>query len=167
MPHRGIGGTEQKPGNAVGQDAVLFLRHRHVEGAQPRLHMNDRDQQLGCGDRARQGGVGVPVYHQVIRLLLQQDVLDPHHHGRGLLRMAPRSDAEVIVRPGNLQLFEKDIRHIAVVMLAGMHQQLLIFPPQRPGHRRRLRYPGPPVCRGEGRGLRIGGAVRTGPGPAA
>ena len=86
--HRHVGGAEKEAGNPVGQDPVEFLRHRHVEGTQPRFHMDDRDEDFGGGQGPCQGGIGVPVNHQVVRLLLEQDVFDPHHHGRRLLRMA-------------------------------------------------------------------------------
>jgi len=50
--------------------------------------------------------------------VLQQHRLEGQHDARRLLRLAARPHAQVDVRPGQLEIIEKHLRHIVVVMLA-------------------------------------------------
>jgi len=42
---------------------------------------------------------------------------------------------KVVVRPGNIQLVKEDIRHLRVIMLPGMDEDLLVLLPELPGER--------------------------------
>ena len=52
--------------------------------------------------------------------------------------MAPGSDAEVAVRRRDAQLFEEGLGHLAIVVLAGMDQDLAGVPADGAAERRRL-----------------------------
>ena len=69
----GIGaGAQQEIGEAIGDDAVDLLGHRHVEGPQPRLDVSDRHAELARRDRGSQCGVHVAVHDDHLGLGAEQ-----------------------------------------------------------------------------------------------
>jgi len=56
--------------------------------------------------------------------MLEDDRFKAAHDLGGLLRMTARTHAEIRIRLGNFQLSKEYVRHIPVVMLAGMNQYL-------------------------------------------
>jgi len=70
--------------------------------------------------------------------VLQQDRLQGAEHLAGLDAMCPAADLQVDVLVGQLQLPEECGAHGVVVVLPGVHQDLVMFWPQLPAHRRCL-----------------------------
>ena len=58
---RSVVGAEQEPGEAVGLDPVVLLRHREVAASQPGLDVRERDRRIRCGLRAGERRVRVAV----------------------------------------------------------------------------------------------------------
>ena len=50
--------------------------------------------------------------------------------------MRSRANTEVYIGCGQLKAVEESSRHLVVIMLAGMHQDLLVLCAQLPAHRR-------------------------------
>jgi hypothetical protein len=74
--------------------------------------------------RPRQRGIGIPEYDAPVRSLPQQNLFDLDQHPPGLFGMAAAADPQVDIRFGDAKLIEKDLRHVVVIVLAGMHQDL-------------------------------------------
>jgi hypothetical protein len=122
----GVGaGNEEQTRQAVSDKAVDFLRHRQVEAAQPSLHMGDSDTHFGRNQSGCECGVHIAVDDHQIWLVLNEEILQCSHDGGSLVAVAARADAEIDVRARQLQLTEEHFRHLVVVVLAGMNQQLV------------------------------------------
>jgi hypothetical protein len=115
---------EQELRELVGDDPVDLLRHRTVERAEARLHVADREQKLACGQRGGHGRVHVARHEHDVRLGLQQDRLEPLHDRGRLLRVRPGPDAERIFRLPHAELLDEDLGHLAVVVLAGVDEDV-------------------------------------------
>ena len=53
--------------NMINNDAVDFLGHGTIAGAQAGLDMGDRDVELGCSKRACECGIGIAIDQQASR----------------------------------------------------------------------------------------------------
>ena len=111
----------------VGTEPVDLLGHRHVPRAQPGLHMGDPDPQLLGGDGAGHGRVDVADHDDQIGRFPQADLFELHHDPRRLLGVGAAADLQIDVRLGHAEIDEKGLTHLFVVMLPGMHQQMLDF----------------------------------------
>ena len=139
--------AQQEIGEAVGDDPVDLLRHRHVEGAQSGFDVCDRDAELARGDGCGEGGVDVAVDDDQLGTSGQHLGFEAHEERCGLLSVASRADTEVDVGPRQVELAEEHLRHAVVVVLARVHQAL----------------PGTASGQGSDHGSRLG-EVGTGPG---
>ena len=130
---------EQQLRHLVGDHAVQLLGHRAVEAAEARLDVPHGDQQLGGHDRPGHRRVDVAGDQHDVRRRLEQHRFQPLHHTRGLLRVRSRADVEVVVGLPHAQLVQEHLRHRVVVVLAGMHDELLelVRPPRKLGDDRR------------------------------
>src|SRR5438477_3831307 len=86
--------------------------------------MCDRDVQLSTNQGCGQGGIDVAVHNYRSRLMLQYVLFEPLHDDCSLLRMGSGANRQVFGWIANSQLLEKNIRHVEVVVLAGMHKDL-------------------------------------------
>ena len=109
----------------VGEHAVVLLGHPPVERAQPGLEVGDRQVQLHRGEGAGQRRVGVAVDQHPVGALLVEHGVERGEHGAGLHAVAARADAEVDVRVRDAQVGEEDVGHARVVVLAGVHDDVL------------------------------------------
>jgi hypothetical protein len=137
---------EEVLGEAVGDDPVGLLGHRHVEAAQAGLDVGEGDLHLHRGQGRRQGRVDVAGDDHQVRPLLQQDRLQALHRARGLHRVTGRSDLEHVVGGGHAELLEEDLRHQPVVVLAGVDDRVAALRQARAqggDHRCRLHEVGP------------------------
>ena len=116
--------SKQQIGELVGDQPVDLFRHGAVEGTQSRFHVSHPDQQFGADQRRSNGGVDIAVDQHQVGLAFQDDRFKPGHDLRGLAGMASRTDSQVDIRRGNFQLLKEHIRHVGVVMLAGVNQGL-------------------------------------------
>ena len=119
----------------IGQHSVELLWHRAVERAHARLDVADRDAALGGGERTGERRVGVAVDEHHVGLELGQYRLQRSQHPRGLLGVRARAGAQLAIRRGNAELVEEDLRQLVVVVLARVHDQLLVVLAQEPRHR--------------------------------
>lgn len=136
-----VGGAQQQGGNAVGEDAVDFLGHAHVERAQAGLDMRHRDVQLGRRQGAGKRGVGVAVDQHPVGFFVEQDLLDALEHASGHGAMGASGNLQVVFGCRNFQLVEKHLGHVRVVVLTGMHHDFFESAGMLeylPGDRRRL-----------------------------
>jgi hypothetical protein len=116
---------EQHVRELVGDDPVDLLGHAAVEAPEPRLEVGDRQAHLGRDERHRQRRVHVARNDDQVGPLLLEDRLDPLHHARRLNGVTPGSDAEHVVRRGDAELLEEDVRHHPVVVLTGVDEEML------------------------------------------
>ncbi len=103
--------------------------------------MGDRDVELHRRERARERRVDVTGDDDEVGLPLEQDSFDPDERPRRLLRVGAGADAEEDVRLRQVELGEEDVRHVGVVVLAGVDEVELDLGgelTERAVHRRRL-----------------------------
>lgn len=118
-------GGEQPARDAVGEDAVDLLGHGHVEAAQPGFDMRHGDVQLGGGQRAGQGGIGVAIDQHGIGALVLQHFFDLDQHAPGHGAVAAAVNVQKVVGLFHAQLGKEDVGHVGVKVLAGVHQHFL------------------------------------------
>ncbi len=116
------GGAEQR-GQGIGRPAVDLLRHQAVLGAEAGLDVHHRDPQLGRGQRATQGRVGVSDHHGHAGLVLPEQRLQPSHDAGGLVGVAPGPDLEEQVGRSHPQLLVEQGVERVVVVLSGVDRQ--------------------------------------------
>ncbi len=153
-------GDEKIIADRVGYHAVDLFRHLQVPAPQPGLHVGDPDQHFLGHDAAGQGGVDIPDHHHQIRLLLPADLLEGDHDLCRLHRVAAGTGIKKKVRPGQLQVVEKRLGHLVVIVLPGVDDQTLkaVHLPGRvknrgdlhkirpgPGHQQYLHHPPPKI----------------------
>jgi hypothetical protein len=115
----------QHVGEDVGDEPVQLLGHRPVAAPQARLEMDDGDSELASDHRAGRGRVDVADDDDPVGPVGERHLLIGDHHPAGLLGMAARADSEMVVGLRQLQVGEEGVRHVHVVMLAGMDQHRL------------------------------------------
>ena len=86
--------------------------------------MRDRNVQLGGGQRPGKGRIGVAVDQKDIRLFGNQRVLNGGELLTGHVSMRTAAEVKPVFRRGKTQLAEEYIRHVVVVVLAGVQQHL-------------------------------------------
>jgi hypothetical protein len=129
VAHGLLGRGQQQVGAVVGEDAVVLLRHAPVEGAQAGLQVGDRQVHLHGGQRAGDGGVGVAVDEHPVGLLAVQHRVERREHRAGLHAVAAGADAEVDVGVRDAEAGEEDVGEVRVVMLPGVHDDVLVLSP--------------------------------------
>ena len=87
--------------------------------------MPDAPAELRRHQRRGESGVHVAVHQHQVGAELGQDRLEPLHHGRRLLGVRARAHPEVVVGRGNPQVLEEEVRHVRVVVLTGVHDDVL------------------------------------------
>jgi hypothetical protein len=117
-------GREQEVGQLVRQKAINLLWHAAIEGAQTCLYVADSRRQFRAAQSRRNRGIYMAVDQNDVRLALVQDGLESGHDVGSLTRVPTRAHFKVHIRCRHLPLFEEDVRHVGVVVLASMHQGL-------------------------------------------
>ena len=87
--------------------------------------MDHRHVDFGGGHGTGQGGVGVAIQHNGIGLFIQKNLLDAFDHLGGLYAMAGGTYVKVVVGARYAQLVKEDLRHVAVVVLTGVYDDLM------------------------------------------
>ncbi len=132
---RALVGAEKELRQPVGLDPVSLLRHREVAAAEARLDVRERQSQPGGRECACERGVGVAVDEHPVGPLGGQALRDrrPHQVRIGRAEVEP---VAWLVEP---EFLEEDLRELAIVVLAGVHDDLLETAlPKGDGGRRRL-----------------------------
>ena len=146
---RGRRGAEQQVGEVVGEHAIELLGHRAIEGAHARLHMGDRHARLGRGQAAGQRRVRVPVDEDDVGALRGDERPQRGEHARRLLGVRAAVDAELALGARDAELGDEDRRQLVVVVLAGVHEQLVVLGAQQARDGSRLDELGPVSDDGE------------------
>ncbi len=117
-------GSQQEVGELIGDKAVEFLRHRPVIRPQTSFNMSHLDPQLRgdqCGSDCR---VHITIDHDPVRTTLEHGSFEADHDLRRLCRVRSGTDFEADIRPGDVELFEEDVRQIGVVVLPCVDESL-------------------------------------------
>ena len=88
------------------------------------LDMRNGDLKLSRRQCSGQRRVRVSIDHRDRRILGAKNGLELRHHPPGLSAMGTRPDAQVIIRGLNPKLAEEDVRHLFIVMLSRVNQNL-------------------------------------------
>ena len=115
---------EAEIGQLVGEQTVDLLGHVAVAAAQAGLHVSHGDAELGGAEGGAERRVHVADHHHQIGTLRLEHRLETQQHLCGLLRMAARADAKVVVGLRQAELAEEDVAHVRVVVLPGVHERL-------------------------------------------
>ena len=94
--------------------------------------MHDRDLRLRRRQGARERRVGVAVHQHRVGPTSASSGSSAPQHARGLRGVRAAADLQLAVGLGETELGEEDLRERLVVVLAGVHQHLLVLLPQRP-----------------------------------
>src|SRR6266436_3056935 len=127
---------EEIVGNGICHNTIDLFRHSPVEAPQSRFNMRKLGNKVVCtfispapclfGDqRTRRRGIHIPYYKHEVRLLIQNHTFKPLHNPSSLSGMRSRANSQAEVRLRKLQIIKKRIRHVAVVMLAGMDEDMV------------------------------------------
>ena len=119
----------------IHEHPVQLLRHRAVERAHARLDVHHRQARLRAREPAGERRVGIAVdEHRVWRELVDER-LDRGEHARGLRAVRAARDPQFVVGLRESQLLEEHARERVRVVLAGVHQDLLVPLAQQAGDR--------------------------------
>lgn len=121
----GFSGREKEQRDVVGEDAIDFLGHAAIEGAETGFDMGDGNVEFYGGEGSGESGIGVAIDEDEIGLVLREDLLDGFEHFAGLGAVGAGTDAEIVIGRGDLQLFEENAGHVVVVMLARVDEDFL------------------------------------------
>ena len=134
------GWREEQVRQPVGDDAVDLLRHRPVAAPEARLDVRDLEAELGGDERGCDRGVDVAVDEHHGGRGAEAHLLKALHDQRGLRRMRARADLEVVIGTGDAELPEEAVRHLRVVVLAGVDDDVADSGPARGGPRERGQF---------------------------
>ena len=83
--------TAQYRRNMIRQDTVNLLRHCLIETSQSGLHVDNRDMQFAGSQSSCQSGIRISIHQNIIRLVVNQNLLNVHKHlpGHGSMGMIP------------------------------------------------------------------------------
>ena len=116
-------GDEQPVADRIGEDAIDLFGHRAIEAAQASLDVRDRNAELDRGQGARQRRVHVADDEDDVRFLPLEHWLEAFHNFGRLHGVRTGADFQILVRGWDLQLGEKTLRHLFVVVLAGVDEE--------------------------------------------
>ena len=77
------------------------------------------------GDGTGAGGIDVPDDHDPVGMPLFHDLLELDHGPAHLFGVGAGTDAQVHVRRGDAEFREEGFGHFPVIVLAGMHEEVL------------------------------------------
>src|SRR5262249_16376091 len=120
-----FGGRKKNLAELICDDSILLFRLRNLAAAATSLDMRKRDIQSGGEQRPGEGGIGIAIDEDPIRVDGAQDGFDTRHHPCELRTCRAGTDSEIEIRCGNLHLIEKDAGDVAVVVLTGMKNLVL------------------------------------------
>ena len=101
--------------------------------------MGQRLVDLDRRDSCRQGGVGVAIRENPVGTVREEGVLQSSEHGAGLIAVRAAADGQVLVGGRNVQVSEEHVGQIGVVVLTGVHDDVLMpLRNKRMGHRCQL-----------------------------
>ena len=108
----------------VGDDAIDLLGHRAIEGAQSRFDVAEGDPLFRGNERDGRRRVDVSSDEDDVGSVLPADLLERRHDPGGLAGVRVGADLEVDVGPRHAELIEEDARHVLVVVLTGVDEEV-------------------------------------------
>src|SRR4051812_30231615 len=97
--------------------------------------MNDWDGEFYRSQCSSQRRIGIAVDQEPVGPLSQKEALDTFDHRGGLLSVSSGPNLEVNVRCGKIQSVEEDSRHLVVVVLTCMNEDLGVTLSQHAAYR--------------------------------
>ena len=104
--------------------AVELLRHALIETAVTRFHMENRNLPTLGGDY-RQASIGIAVKQQRIGLFQLEDFIRLGNHFGDRTGRRRTHGAQEVVRLANAQVVEEHLVELVVVVLPGVHQDVV------------------------------------------
>jgi hypothetical protein len=100
--------------------------------------MRDWDLELRSGQAACDGRIDIADNDDEIGPFFEKDFFKLDHYAGGLLRVRSRPDSKINVRLRELKIVEEHLRHIFIVMLAGVDDEVpyAFYIPEGPVKRR-------------------------------
>ena len=131
-------------GEVVEHLAVELLRHALVEAAVARFHVEDRNL-AALGRDHRQAAVGVAQHQHGLGLHLGEYAVDCNDQVTDGVRRASAAFGAVqeVIRLAHTQVVEEDLIQLVVVVLAGVHQDMVAVFVERGQHPRQANDLGP------------------------
>ena len=117
--------AEQHVGHVVGEHAVALLAHHAVERPQAGLDVRERDARARRREGRGERRVGVPVDEHRVGLLLVECAADGIEHAREELVLGAAVEVERPGPPDVGEVREQQLRHLVVVVLAGVDRDLV------------------------------------------
>ena len=100
--------------------------------------MDHRNARLGARQCAGERRVGVAIDEHDVGSLVLHHRLELCEHRAGLRAVRSAADVQMMIRRGDAELLEEDVRHPVIVVLAGVHQHFREAAAQRRAERRRF-----------------------------
>jgi hypothetical protein len=116
---------EEQVRKHIGDEAVHFLGHGAVAGAEASLDVSERNEPFCRHERGRHRRVDVTDHEDEVGALLFDHAVELDHHPGGLFAVACRPDAERDIGARHAELLEEDLRHGLVVVLLGVNEERL------------------------------------------
>src|SRR5262245_43026038 len=108
-------------------DTIDLLRHLPIEAPQAGLDMSHGHGELRGCERTRERRIRVAVNKQALGAPVHQHRFNPLQHRACLCTVRSRPNVEIDVGRRQLETVKKHTGHLIVVVLACMHQNLLVM----------------------------------------
>jgi len=120
-----LGAVREAPvGEAIDDDAVDLLGHSPVEASKSGLDVGDGDAELCRGQCRRERGVHIAGDDHDVGRFIEHHAFETLERTRRLSPMRIGAHPEQVIRRWYSQLGEKHLRHLTVVVLAGVHDDV-------------------------------------------
>ena len=86
--------------------------------------MTHSNAKFGTHQRGGNCGIYISIYQDPIRRFRDYDLFQAAHNFCGLLGLASRAHLQVDIGRGHAQFLKKNVGHIKVIVLPGVHQYL-------------------------------------------
>src|SRR4029453_1554825 len=119
-----LGAAENDVGEYIRHASVDLLGIEPIHGPNSPFYMSKRAAQLAFGNRRGQRGVDVPITQRAVGLLGAKNRGKLKNGLRGKIHAIGVGNVKVIIRSRKLKAFKEGLRHLVVMVLAGVNQNL-------------------------------------------
>jgi len=102
-------GDKKHVGNVICDNPIDFFGHRLVEGSESGFYMGQWDRKLARDKGPSERRVCIPIYHDPIWALRNDNRFKTRHHLGSLARVSPRTDIQGKFRNRQRQVIEKNL----------------------------------------------------------